>query len=276
MSKDPAFLFYSSDFLTGVSDLTMEERGQYITLLCLQHQKGRLSGKAMAIAVPDATADVLAKFRQDPDGCYYNARLEEEAEKRAAHSEKQRQRAINGWKKRKQQSQGEATANAMALPLENEIENEIENVDIDENKNLSKKISQIKSVSVDDEDIVEGVRFQKPGRMSTDEHKFHSHTLELAKVFNLNEFMHMKHLVEINKWIETVDVDYVRQQIRSYLEYKVLTGENRCGWISWIEGKWNEEDFTEKLKQFKNGRGKKSASQVIADQLRDDPEYRAL
>ena len=29
MSKDPAFLFYSSDFLTGVMDLTMEENGIY-------------------------------------------------------------------------------------------------------------------------------------------------------------------------------------------------------------------------------------------------------
>ena len=117
--KDPAFLFYSSDFLTGVSDLTFEERGQYITLLCLQHQKGRLSKKAMAIAVPNATADVLHKFSIDEQGLFYNPRLEIEAEKRAKHAEKQRQRAIDGWAKRK------ATADATALPLEDE------NIDID-------------------------------------------------------------------------------------------------------------------------------------------------
>lgn len=125
MSKDPAFLFYSSDFLTGVSDLTFEERGQYITLLCLQHQKGRLTKKAIQISIPNVSHDVLAKFKIDENGFYFNSRLEVESEKRLQHTEKQRERALNGWKKRKEiESSGLATANATALPLENENENE--------------------------------------------------------------------------------------------------------------------------------------------------------
>ncbi len=122
MAKDPAFLFYSSDFLTGISDLTMEERGQYITLLCIQHQKGRLTIKNIGIAVPNATADVMSKFTIDENGLYYNSRLEVEANKRKEHSDKQRQRALDGWKKRKAKT--EATADATALPLEDENENE--------------------------------------------------------------------------------------------------------------------------------------------------------
>lgn len=142
MSKDPAFLFYSSDFLTGVSDLTFEERGQYITLLCLQHQKGRLSKKAIQIAVPNAAADVLAKFSRDENGLFFNSRLEVEAQKRAEHAEKQRKRAIEGWKKRKEkESQGEAAvntmANAAALPLENE------NVNEDVNRKFNFKLNLI-------------------------------------------------------------------------------------------------------------------------------------
>ena len=90
MAKDPAFLFYSSDFLTGVSDLTFEERGQYITLLCLHHQKGRLSKKVISIAIQSVSADVMSKFKKDKKGFFYNERLEEEAKKRAEHSEKQR------------------------------------------------------------------------------------------------------------------------------------------------------------------------------------------
>ena len=35
-TKAPAFQLYAQDFLTGVMDLTMEERGVYITLLCKQ------------------------------------------------------------------------------------------------------------------------------------------------------------------------------------------------------------------------------------------------
>jgi len=123
--KDPAFLFYSSDFLTGVSDLTFEERGQYITLLCIHHQKGRLTQKIIDIAVPNATADVMAKFQKDDQGLFFNARLEAEKDKRAQHAEKQRQRALKGWEKRKKENTTRyATADATALPLENEIENE--------------------------------------------------------------------------------------------------------------------------------------------------------
>ena len=33
MSKDPAFLFYSSDFLTGTLLMSMEQKGKFITLL---------------------------------------------------------------------------------------------------------------------------------------------------------------------------------------------------------------------------------------------------
>lgn len=126
MSKDPAFLFYSSDFLTGVSDLTMEERGQFITLLCLQHQKGHLTKKVMQLqchGIP--TADVLAKFRIDENGHYYNERVEQERKKRAAHSVKQRENAFKRWNKDKSSTkQTLSDGNAMAMPLENENENE--------------------------------------------------------------------------------------------------------------------------------------------------------
>lgn len=36
MAKALTVLFYTSDFLSGTSFFTMEERGQYITLLCEQ------------------------------------------------------------------------------------------------------------------------------------------------------------------------------------------------------------------------------------------------
>ncbi len=42
MGKDPAFLFYSKDWITGTADFMPEEKGVYIDLLCYQHQKGSL------------------------------------------------------------------------------------------------------------------------------------------------------------------------------------------------------------------------------------------
>ena len=81
-NSSPAFLFYSSDFLNGVADLTMEERGQYITMMCLQHQKGALSEKTIRLCLGSVSVDVLSKFKQDENGLYYNERLKDEIDKR--------------------------------------------------------------------------------------------------------------------------------------------------------------------------------------------------
>ena len=155
--KDPAFLFYSSDFISGVQDLTMEERGQYITLLCLQHQKGHLTEKMIRLCCGNATADVLAKFQQDDDGLFFNARLEIEIDKRKAHAEKQRVRAIDGWKKRKNQTcdtdaTASTTAYATAMPLVNENENINENEIIVEDAN-EKKTTRKKFVKPHENDV---------------------------------------------------------------------------------------------------------------------------
>jgi len=42
MAKDPAFLFYSKDWLEGTAEMTPDEKGVYIDLLAHQHQKGSL------------------------------------------------------------------------------------------------------------------------------------------------------------------------------------------------------------------------------------------
>lgn len=99
MAKDPAVLFYTSDFLTGVSLMTLKERGQYITLLCLQHQHGHLSDGDIKKAVGKVTEAVMDKFDRDEDGLWFNRRMETEREKREATSEA-RTRAINKrWNK---------------------------------------------------------------------------------------------------------------------------------------------------------------------------------
>jgi uncharacterized protein YdaU (DUF1376 family) len=42
MAKDPAFLFYSKDWIEGTAEMTCSEKGVYIDLLAHQHQKGSL------------------------------------------------------------------------------------------------------------------------------------------------------------------------------------------------------------------------------------------
>lgn len=107
MTKDPAILFYSQDFLTGVADLTMQERGQYITLLCLQHAKGKLTQRMIQIAVPDVSEYVLIKFEQDEDGNYINQRLSDETEKRQSFIQKQKMNGKKGGRPKTQKNPNE-------------------------------------------------------------------------------------------------------------------------------------------------------------------------
>ena len=84
--KDPAFLFYPADFLVGVMDMTDEEVGQYIKLMCRQHQKGHIPDSV----IKRATEAVQEKFVQDDDGKWYNERLEKEIKRRAEYTASRR------------------------------------------------------------------------------------------------------------------------------------------------------------------------------------------
>jgi hypothetical protein len=133
MAKDPAFLFYSSDFLNGVADLTMEERGQYITLLCLQHQKGSLSEKTIRLQVGSVSVDVLKKFVKDKEGNYYQERLKDEIEKRANFTESRRNNGFKGGRPK-------ANAKPNGYPKNNLMEDEDDNEDVNINKDDNEKL----------------------------------------------------------------------------------------------------------------------------------------
>jgi hypothetical protein len=51
MAKDPAFLFYSSDFIVGTQTMNWEDRGKYITILALMHQQGRMDDETIRFLV---------------------------------------------------------------------------------------------------------------------------------------------------------------------------------------------------------------------------------
>lgn len=82
MAKDPAVLFYTSDFLTGCALMSMAQRGKYITLLCYQHQQGHLSEEDMLAVCGGYDKKIFSKFEQDEDGFYYNKRMDLESAKR--------------------------------------------------------------------------------------------------------------------------------------------------------------------------------------------------
>ena len=132
--RDPAFLFYPSDFLTGCTNLTMEERGQYISLLCIQHQTGHLSEKTIRLSVGNVSVDLLSKFQQDENGLYFNARLEKEIEKRSQFVDSRR---VNGSKGgRPQKPLGLPSAKPYGKPDGKPTEKLIEDVNVNEIINI--------------------------------------------------------------------------------------------------------------------------------------------
>lgn len=90
MSKDPAFLFYSSDFITATMLMTNEQVGKYIRLMCLQHQSGHLREKDMLNICGSYDEDIFRKFVKDDQGFYYDEQLEQEIDRRKKYSESRR------------------------------------------------------------------------------------------------------------------------------------------------------------------------------------------
>lgn len=122
MAKDPAVLFYTSDFLSGVSLMSMKERGQYITLLCLQRERGHMTKEEITKAVGKLSGEVLSKFIQDDDGKYYNPRMEIEIQKRDAHCRKQKENISKRWNKKNGVvgiEPGNTMVDTVVLPLGN-------------------------------------------------------------------------------------------------------------------------------------------------------------
>ena len=132
--KDPAFLFYSSDFLSGTMLMTDEDVGKYIRLLCLQHQKGHLKEKDMLSICKTYNEDIFNKFKKDEDGNYYNERLEYESNKRKAYSESRR----NNRKKKEETETYEKDMKNICNSYEKHMGNENININKDNRKRGSK------------------------------------------------------------------------------------------------------------------------------------------
>ena len=98
MAKDPAVLFYTQDFLVGTMTMSYEQKGKYITLLCLQHQKGKLTLKDLQSILNEEDVDVAEKFIKESDGFYYNQKLKFESERRKNYSESRRKNLMNKHK----------------------------------------------------------------------------------------------------------------------------------------------------------------------------------
>lgn len=214
--KDPAFLFYSSDFLSGTMLMTDEEVGKYIRLLCLQHQKGHLKEKEMLSICKVFNEEIFSKFIKDEEGNYYNERLEYEANKRKAYSESRR----NNRKKKEETKTYEKDMKNICNSYEEHMENENINKNIINNKDNRKRGSKGKK----------------------EEEKIH-----------FAEFVSMTN-AEYEKLVSTYGKDFADQCINSLDNYKGSTGKkyksDYRAILSWVIDKVKQKQVKEPKKQY--------------------------
>lgn len=133
MAKDPAFLFYSQDFIVGVQTLNFEERGKYITILCQMHQQGRMSEETICFIVGSVSVSLKSKFSIDDNGFWYNKRLEEEIAKRNHYTDSRRKNGLKGGRKKKK---------SYGLHMANHMGNEDEDEDVNESNKIKETEKQ--------------------------------------------------------------------------------------------------------------------------------------
>jgi len=109
--------------------MTMEERGQYITILAVMHQKGRLDEKTIRFLVGNISDNLRSKFTIGKDGLWSNERLEIEVGKRRAFVQSRRDNGSKGGRPKKKPN-----VKPSGLAMANLTENEDVNGNVNENE----------------------------------------------------------------------------------------------------------------------------------------------
>lgn len=140
--KNPAVLWYPSDFIASTSFWTNEQCGAYIRLLNYQFVLGHLTEEQINKITDDKT--VTCKFIKDKNGLFFNKRMELEINKRTKYS-KSRSKNRLGKTKEKQKKD----MNNICKTYENHMGNINGNININNNiytyysNNINNSISGI-------------------------------------------------------------------------------------------------------------------------------------
>lgn len=123
-------MLYTSDILTGMTLFSFEQRGQYITLLCQQHQLGHLPENHMISVCLSLDSPVAKKFKKDENGLYYNVRMEREIEKRITYCKSKSHPGKSGRKKKSSDNHPKTVRKSTGNHTENENDKSLKDKDV--------------------------------------------------------------------------------------------------------------------------------------------------
>jgi len=233
MAKDPAFLFYPGDWLSGTMYLTHEQKGAYMDLLILQFNCSKFT-EAQAKQVLSICFDVAwpmlkQKFKFEGN-LYFNERLALEIEKRKNFTQSRRDNA-SGTKKDK---------STEIKPIKNKkhmlehMEDENINEDIDMiNNDLKEKKSELIDALVLHFGFTE-MRFANNQK-------------------TIFQFVNSQMLTED-------DIAHFKNQFENYHIYKSASKETLHNFTGFLgtpamqfqNSAWNSENWAEKLSKIKS------------------------
>lgn len=123
MAKDPAFLWYPSDWIGGTMGMTFEEKGAYIELLMMQFNRGHMTSHMIGQVVGQLWDKIKHKFTQDEHGLWYNARLDLEKERRKKYTKSRRNnlKGKNQYTKKEEKEGGHMTSHMENVNINKDI-----------------------------------------------------------------------------------------------------------------------------------------------------------
>ena len=181
-NKDPAVLFYTSDFLADTTLWTYEELGRYIKLLCIQHLQDGVSEDDF-IAVSDGYKRVVDKFALGDDGKYRNKRMQAEQDRRQAYSESRSKNGKFGGRPKNHML-------SICEPYEKHSENE--NINENINKDISNVYGLYRNILLTDEEL-KALKAEFPNDWQQRIEKLSEYIASSGKVYD-------SHLATIRIW----------------------------------------------------------------------------
>jgi uncharacterized protein YdaU (DUF1376 family) len=112
MAKDPAMLWYPSDYISGTMGMSFEQKGAYMDLLMLQFNRGHMTEHMIGQAVGQIFGQIQDKFQKDENGLWYNERVDLEKGKRKTYvqSRSNNRTGVNQYTKKEQKKEGHTTS----------------------------------------------------------------------------------------------------------------------------------------------------------------------
>jgi len=124
MAKDPAFLFYPGDWLSGTLGMSFEEKGAYLELLMMQFSRGHMTSHMIGQTIGQLWVTVQVKFKQDENGLWFNERLDVEKERRKTFTESRKNNIKGNNQYNKNLDNNAHLKGHMTSHMESENENE--------------------------------------------------------------------------------------------------------------------------------------------------------